>query len=135
VIVYADVDGLKGINDGSGHAAGDRALITVARTLRSCMRESDVVARVGGDEFAAIARDATHGHVDALIGRVRDALRAAPAGRGGDRLLSVSIGAVHYGGHGELSLPDLMARADQALYREKRRRSAGLVARPAVSTL
>ena len=56
-VIYVDVDGLKDINDRFGHAQGDEALRAVADVIRASIRESDVVGRVGGDEFVVLAED------------------------------------------------------------------------------
>ncbi len=65
-LVYLDMDNFKSINDGYGHAAGDRALIYVAETLKASVREGDAVARIGGDEFAILLR-----HADLASARIK----------------------------------------------------------------
>ena len=56
-MLFLDIDDFKGINDAHGHAVGDRVLCVIARRLESCMRETDTVARMGGDEFTALLTD------------------------------------------------------------------------------
>ena len=80
LVVFADVDGLKEINDGYGHSEGDQALKKAAEVLLTVFRETDVVARLGGDEFAALALDCTpaglvriNAHFDKLLHDTSDA--------------------------------------------------------------
>ena len=77
VVVAIDLDGLKGINDLDGHAAGDILLQRTADALRGAARDSDVVARLGGDEFGIIAVECDAAGGNALVQRTRDALRVA----------------------------------------------------------
>ena len=116
VILYLDLDGVKGVNDTQGHAEGDAALRAVAEVLRATLREGDVIARLGGDEFAVYAPGlARHGEgplVGARVaGAVRDRFEAAPYRLG----TSVGVAEVEPGD----DLDALLARADAALYVEK----------------
>ena len=74
-VIYVDVDGLKTINDRFGHAQGDEALRMVADVIRASIRESDVVGRIGGDEFVILAEDDT-GVTEDLVARLRRRARA-----------------------------------------------------------
>lgn len=115
IALFLDVDGLKAINDTHGHAEGDRALRLVADALRAACRESDIVGRLSGDEFAIVLAEAQE--LDGLEGRVRT--RVAEAAEHTNYPLSVSIG-VALGPAGESwTLADLFDRADQAMYAEK----------------
>jgi diguanylate cyclase (GGDEF)-like protein len=124
LVVCADLDGLKGINDRFGHDEGDRALQRAAVLLHQCLRESDVVARFGGDEFVALAHDADLASLEALRGRI-DARFAADAAARPYRL-SLSLGAAALDASCG-SLIELLAQADEALYRAKRRRRSPAV--------
>jgi diguanylate cyclase (GGDEF)-like protein/PAS domain S-box-containing protein len=119
-VLFMDLDGLKSINDGMGHAAGDAALIAAATSLRDTLRLTDVVGRIGGDEFAAVLVGLSEGEADALSERVRGAAHAnAPA----EHALSVSIGIAALR-PGELETLDaLIDAADQAMYDGRRRRA------------
>ncbi len=120
-IIYIDVDSLKTINDRFGHAQGDEALRMVADVVRASIRESDVVGRVGGDEFVVLAEDDT-GVTQDLVARLRRRLDQANAKAGRPFRLSLSIGSVDWE-HGEqATLQELIERADQRMYDDKRAR-------------
>jgi diguanylate cyclase (GGDEF)-like protein len=120
VLIFADVDDLKGINDTYGHPAGDRAIVGGARLLTGVLRDSDIVARYGGDEFVALAHDASNGATRTLVHRIEDGLAALNRGGSLAFTLSLSIGAVSFGSS-DARIGDVLARADRALYRDKRR--------------
>jgi diguanylate cyclase (GGDEF)-like protein len=122
-LLYVDVDGLKVLNDVYGHAEGDRALVRVARALRGTLRRSDLVARIGGDEFVALLFDTDGGAVPATLRRVNEALARddAPACA---RPVTISIGHAPLAPGEVPDLAALLARADRDLYRARRRRAA-----------
>ena len=116
-LLLLDVDRLKEINDTLGHAAGQDALIAVARVLQACKRENDMAARWGGDEFAVLMEGADEAAAKQQANRILERLRAEPqllAGR--RRPVSVTIG-VATGRAG--STDTLFQRADLALYAGK----------------
>jgi diguanylate cyclase (GGDEF)-like protein/PAS domain S-box-containing protein len=118
-VMFMDLDGLKAINDGFGHADGDAALVTTAGLLRDAVRLTDAVGRIGGDEFAAVLVGVTAGEAQNLCDRVRGAARQRPPG---ERSLSVSIGIAALVA-GELdTLDELIAAADRAMYEGRRQR-------------
>jgi two-component system, cell cycle response regulator len=121
LLVFADLDGLKRINDGHGHAAGDHAIVEASRVIASSLRESDIVARWGGDEFVALAHDAGHGAANAVSARIRAGIAEVNDSEQLPYRISVGLGIVSCDG-GEVGLADIMSRADRALYRSKRRR-------------
>ena len=124
LLLFADVDHLKYINDTFGHAHGDRALIESAAILRHSFRESDVLARLGGDEFTAFALDISHPNGTPMLSRFHDLL-AELNGRPGRRFqLSLSLGVVQCDSNSSLSVDQLLAIADQSLYQQKRRHHA-----------
>jgi diguanylate cyclase (GGDEF)-like protein/putative nucleotidyltransferase with HDIG domain len=116
-VVIGDLDAFKAVNDGYGHQAGDRALEAVGRCLSEGKRVSDEVARIGGEEFAAILPDTDeHGaylFADRLRVRVADACRVLPGG------LTISLGIATFPQHGHEG-DSLVRAADQALYMAKR---------------
>lgn len=126
VIVYADLDGLKRINDAFGHKEGDRALIKTAELLKETFRSADVLGRLGGDEFTALAAVEPDGGVEKLISRLEqkfanyNSLKIVPY------KLSISIGVAGLDSDGTQSMEDLMAMADLAMYENKREKQINL---------
>lgn len=122
VIVYSDLDGLKGINDSFGHKEGDRALMKAAELLKETFRTSDVLGRLGGDEFTVLAAVEPDGDVKSLMARLEkkfedyNALQVCPY------QLSISIGIAQLNPDGTQSMEDLLAHADSAMYENKRKK-------------
>jgi len=123
--IFADVDGLKRINDTHGHEEGDRALVETARILRRTFRSSDIVARIGGDEFAILASESQEGSEAICAARLRRAIETwnAQNSRVPFRL-SLSVGVIDYDPHAPCSIEELLARADSLMYEEKKRKRA-----------
>lgn len=120
-VVVVDLDGLKRVNDAQGHRAGDRLLGDAARALAQGSRATDVVARVGGDEFAILAVD-----TDLLTGRIlveRLATALAEAG------VQASLGLSERGP--EQGLSEAWSEADRRMYASKRRRAGAQELTPA----
>ncbi|HCX29519.1 MAG TPA: hypothetical protein DHU55_07065 [Blastocatellia bacterium] len=126
VVVYADLDGLKKINDSYGHQEGDRALIKTAELLKETFRSSDVLGRLGGDEFTVLAAVEPEGGVEKIISRLEQKFRNYNASRVAPYELSISIGVSQLTSDGLLSMEDLMASADLAMYEDKRRKKRQL---------
>ncbi len=120
-LLYADVDSMKQINDTQGHAAGDQALRTVADAMRSVFRASDIVARVGGDEFAVVAAHASERFNDVLGTRFQQALVRKHRENGELYELSVSVGTAVCSPGSQGALTTLLTQAEAAMYRAKRR--------------
>ena len=117
-LLFADLDGLKAINDEHGHAAGDAAIIEVARRLERSVRRGDVVARISGDEFVVLLdRMQTPDAAAVVAEKARQGVGGPVVVSGVEIPLTVSIG-VASARPGE-SAADLLARADAALYRAK----------------
>lgn len=118
-ILYVDVDGLKAVNDRLGHGAGDHALTAIAQALRAETRESDVVARIGGDEFALLIDHADAAAARAKMVALRQALADTNCFWGSERLpLSAAFGMTMIDPRD--TADDLMRRADHDMYRAKR---------------
>jgi diguanylate cyclase (GGDEF)-like protein len=120
-ILFVDLDGMKTINDRWGHRDGDQALRDTAGLLRGTMRGSDIIARVGGDEFVVLAVDANGDGAAAAVGRLEQLLVKHNAGSGRPFELSLSIGV----GFGDpaakpCTLAELIEQADRAMYERKR---------------
>ena len=124
LLMFIDVDGLKQINDTVGHPEGDRALTETAEILKHTFRSSDVIARIGGDEFAVIAIDASQNSAAHLVMRLQEKLQAANAQPGRRYPLSLSVGVASLDPQSTQSLEALMAKADEALYQQKRSKAS-----------
>lgn len=115
-ILFADLDGFKSINDTLGHPAGDKVLKEVGRLVTECMRDSDIAARFGGDEFVLVLPDCTLDDATQVARRLQAAV-AAWAEDGGITLsISLGIGAAPM--HGD-DLDSVLERVDSAMYRGK----------------
>ena len=125
LLVFVDVDGLKGVNDRWGHAEGDRALVAVADAFRNGVRASDVVARWGGDEFVLIAAESPSTANGVVVDRLMESVRACGAALEAPYRLQVSAGTGVYDPEAPCSLDDLVRRADGELYDYRRRRDGG----------
>jgi len=123
-VLFSDLDGLKAINDGFGHAAGDRALVHVAAMLRDAVRATDIVGRIGGDEFAAVIVGMSSAEVEELCERIRSATMAS---RVPDLTVTVSIGIAALTPGKVESLHELLTMADRAMYEGRHRRRRGHV--------
>ncbi|MCE7031518.1 PAS domain S-box protein [Lysobacter sp. GX 14042] len=123
LLLFIDLDFLKPINDRHGHLAGDQALREVGGLLRTVFRDSDVLARVGGDEFVVLAVGCGDPRDEAAArDRLHSALETRNARTGVTFPLSVSVGAARFDPSRPKSLEELIGEADAALYAEKHRR-------------
>jgi diguanylate cyclase (GGDEF)-like protein/PAS domain S-box-containing protein len=118
-LLYGDLDGLKLINDTFGHDEGDRALAETAIILKDTFRESDIIARVGGDEFVSLVVEAGDMGADALAQRVREKFAERNARPGQRFVLSISYGIVLYDPGNPSSVQDLVNAADKLMYADK----------------
>jgi diguanylate cyclase (GGDEF)-like protein len=119
-VLAIDVDHFKQVNDRHGHAAGDRVLRQLGATLARCMRSSDRVGRIGGEEFVAVLAAADIDEAREVAERIRAAVAGTPAdgGDAGAIAVSISIGLA-VADATDTSFDRLLARADAALYRAK----------------
>jgi len=122
LVAFADLDHLKQVNDTSGHAVGDRALRDAAIVLRHTFRDSDLVARIGGDEYAVLVRNAGPESGAALEERLRRRLREFNRRAARPYELAISLGFARHKSSSLSSVAGLLERADRALYRDKRRK-------------
>lgn len=114
-VIAMDVDDFKPINDRYGHAQGDAALVQVVENLRTCLRDHDLLARWGGDEFVMVMPQTALDEALAVAGRLRQAM--VQVEQIGECRLTLSYGVVQWQeGEGQ---SDLLGRADKALYRAK----------------
>jgi diguanylate cyclase (GGDEF)-like protein len=120
LLFFADLDHMKQINDTLGHKGGDSALVEVAAVLKETFRKSDIIGRIGGDEFAVLALDTTDETGDVLMDRLQSALKACGQVKTIKQSLSLSVGVARYDPEDACSLDELMARADALMYTKKR---------------
>ena len=122
--VFLDLDRFKPINDRHGHDAGDAVLCACARRLRAAVRESDVVARVGGDEFVVLAEQLTEADASALGGRLTAAVEQPTPWQEQELRVAVSAGVAR--SRPDTELDALLRAADEQMYQAKRTRRQGL---------
>lgn len=119
-VLFIDIDGFKDINDGYGHAMGDLLLQQIAKRLGVCVRKSDTVGRLGGDEFLIILNKVSNPESAALVAeKIRVALSEAFVVEGASLFVSASTGIASYPEHGKEPL-DLVQAADKAMYQAKK---------------
>ncbi len=122
-LLFVDVDGFKSINDVHGHAAGDSVLCAIARRLEGCVRETDTVARIGGDEFVVLltdiqSREATTRTLEQMHLTMAEPLSADP---GTFAMPTCSIGVAYYPEDG-MDADTLLTHSDDEMYRMKKHR-------------
>jgi diguanylate cyclase (GGDEF)-like protein len=122
-VLLIDVDHLKAINDSGGHRAGDAVLIAVAEVLRQRLRQSDVVARFGGDEFAVLLPHADASDAATVAAALAAGVRADVRTPAGPVTISVGVGELR---PGLRSADEALSAADAAMYRSKVRGGDGV---------
>jgi two-component system, cell cycle response regulator len=121
-LFFIDLNGLKQINDTLGHLTGDQSLRDTAGVLRTTFRDSDILARIGGDEFVVLAHVHASPDIEALGGRLCDHLRQFNIEHARPYVLDISIGATSVEVHANEDLEAVIARADAAMYAQKQKR-------------
>ncbi len=122
-LVFLDLDGLKQINDTFGHQEGDRALVKTAQILKETFhRDLDIIARLSGDEFVVLTIDSFHESAEIISTRLQEQLRNTNAQTDCSYQLSFCIGMTRFNLKSRMTVHDLMAKADVALYKNKRAR-------------
>ncbi len=124
-LLYMDLDNFKYINDTFGHAQGDRALQAVARVLGQIFRDSDILARFGGDEFTVLCTDCDLASAQAAATRLRETLEQAHANSAVVYNLTPSVGLAHFNAKNRSSIRDLLAQADADMYAHKLKSQGG----------
>lgn len=121
-VLAMDLDGLKRVNDTRGHAEGDRSIRRAAAILRDSLRDSDIIARFGGDEFAVLVIEAGPQSGAVIAEHIRAKARAeAGSDRRAEPVL-FSIGTVYVSPTAQTDLGSWLDQADKALYQDKNRR-------------
>jgi PAS domain S-box/PAS domain S-box/diguanylate cyclase (GGDEF) domain len=123
LLFFADIDGMKWINDTFCHEEGDRALIDAARILLQTFRSVDILSRIGGDEFAILAINADEIILDNIMSRCQKFADKLNFRKSRKYKLSISIGYAIYDPDNPISLDELMAQADISMYENKKVKS------------
>ena len=119
-VIFADIDGLKRVNDALGHEAGDRLIQDAAQVFRASFRHADVVARLGGDEFVAYTLDDEQPGV--ILQRIQANLSAFNLMQERPYLVSISAGVVQCDASNGQTLAQYVLLADEKMYAQKRGR-------------
>jgi len=120
VLFFGDIDGFKRINDDFGHIEGDRALAETAQILRETFRQSDIVARIGGDEFVVLASNGFSENAESLSQRLIEGIDRRNSEGKISYKLSLSLGVIHYNPKSPCTIDELLRRADASMYENKR---------------
>lgn len=128
-LLFIDLDGLKGVNDSIGHAAGDAMIAETAYILRQTFRASDLVARMGGDEFCVLFAADTRDAADTVVARLFEAVAETNVQADRPFILSFSTGLTLFDPEEPAELDRLMADADGRMYENKRAKVAARAAR------
>ncbi len=119
-MLYADQDNLKEINDTWGHHEGDAALVDIAAIFKECFRDSDVIARIGGDEFAVIPIVAKGENIETILARFIKQIDDFNGRGKRNYKLSLSFGVACYDPLSPFSVDELIRKADETMYEQKR---------------
>lgn len=111
---------MKRINDTLGHEEGDKALIEMAAILKETFRSSDIIARMGGDEFAVLSIDSSEATPEILAARLQEKIDTYNHPEDRRYSLSVSVGCSYYDPQNPCPLADLLLQADRLMYEQKR---------------
>ena len=120
-LLYLDLDGMKAINDEHGHKEGDQALVDTANILKRTFRESDIIGRIGGDEFAVFLTYISEPDIQhVIINHIQENLRIHNQKAGRNYKLFLSIGIAYYNPEQPCSINELLTRSDQLMYKNKK---------------
>ena len=122
LLFFIDVDGMKRINDKLSHNDGDCALVGVSSILKDTFNENDVIARIGGDEFAVLSIDLSEEDIEKLVNRLLDKQREFNENNKYPFNISMSVGASYFDPENPININELMARADKFMYEDKKNR-------------
>ncbi len=119
-MLYADLDNLKGINDALGHQEGDLVLVDTANILKESFRESDIIARIGGDEFVVLPIGTGGDSIEAVTTRLQRNIDNYNMRRNRTYRLSLSFGVPYYDPENPCSIDELLAEGDRLMYEQKK---------------
>jgi len=121
-LIYVDLDSLKYINDTFGHTAGDMAITHFARILTDTFRDSDVIGRMGGDEFVALLIDATESDIAGMQALLQSNVDAYNLQAESLQALSFSLGAIRIDPNSTITMEEFLSQADEAMFAHKQSR-------------
>ncbi len=121
-LIYGDMDGLKQINDTFGHHEGSEALCRIAEIFKQSFRESDIIARIGGDEFTILATDTTSSNIPIPLDRLRENLSSYNSQKLHPYQLALSLGLICVNPDDDSSIDELLAKADEIMYANKKQK-------------
>lgn len=124
LMLYADIDNMKKINDVFGHKEGDVALIEIANILKANYRESDIIARIGGDEFIVIPVGTIGDDIEKIIERLEKSLQIYNSEKKREYKLSLSMGIAFYDPENPCSVEELLVQGDKLMYKHKQAKKA-----------
>jgi diguanylate cyclase (GGDEF)-like protein/PAS domain S-box-containing protein len=130
LLFFIDLDGLKGINDTLGHEEGDNALIETATLFKETFRASDIIARMGGDEYVALAIEITETNCEIITRRLQSLVDTRNNQENRRYKLSISLGCSYYDPKNPCSIDDLIERADKLMYEQKQNKKRRLLFNP-----
>jgi diguanylate cyclase (GGDEF)-like protein/PAS domain S-box-containing protein len=122
IVLFADIDNLKQINDRFGHAAGSQAIIKTGEILRSVFRDTDIIARLGGDEFVVLMINTAADSDQIVSARLHEKIADFNAGGEQPYRLSISFGLESVDGSSTLTVEEMITAADKAMYEQKRKK-------------
>lgn len=123
ILLFVDLDHMKWINDTLGHHEGDRAIIEASDILKETFRETDIIGRIGGDEFAIFVSGTQKNSCEILTTRLQDNLDARNAQNNRQYNLSLSVGMAYHDPEHPCSIDEMLALADLLMYEQKRRKN------------
>ena len=121
-LLFADLDNLKTINDIYGHETGDQVIIETATILRDSFRDSDIIARIGGDEFIVVLAGTTEDGTAIATSRLYQNVALHNAKKKRPHALSISVGIAKYDAEVPCSIDELIRQADKSMYEQKMRK-------------
>ena len=122
ILIYTDLDGMKGINDKLGHTIGDLAISDTANALLKTFRRADMIARIGGDEFVILATETPGTDIETLISRLKENLNTYNDKPNRNYELKLSVGVARYDPTQPCSLEELLSKADTLMYEDKQKK-------------
>jgi diguanylate cyclase (GGDEF)-like protein len=123
LLIYGDLDNLKGINDTFGHKEGDQALVDTSQILKETFRGSDIIARIGGDEFVILAMNSLETSAEKLINRFKQVLNGHHLQTKHPYRISMSLGIACFDPQNPCSVDVLLAQADKCMYKNKQKKN------------